>query len=437
MKLVRLLHLVVPLIGCTAPLAPKHKTPATSTSTGVPEPAPAIAPHVISTASWSSAESDPFLSVSPMGTIATAWLALTPSSTSLGYAFSDDGGATWTDPRRLDSPNGHDSSDPALVPDDDGGFYLTWTPVDTTSYEADSVYVAHARSSAEAFGSLVEVTDPSLHLSYDQPKIYRTASGALLVTYNRRANDSASTPNQIGISRSADGGGTWQRSILAAGSGYRNQAFFCGQTPSGRVLVLYADGASGLVLRGSDDDGATWSTVSNPLPLASAHHLEFEPVCAVAGSDVWVLYSRGAPNATFDDWKSSSIEIVHSVDGGATFDPPAFALDPNGPPYSKHATLAINPASGALDVVYYAGASDSDMGGTVRFVQSKDAGQTFGASLTLGSALFTAKRDWPLWMGDYMGAGLYAPGQALVIAYSDGSSGNAHVFAVSTPDPYF
>jgi len=84
-----------------------------------------------------------------------------------------------------------------------------------------------------------------------------------------------------------------------------------------------------------------------------------------------------------------------------------------------------------LDLTYYGGAADVDKAGSLRLVRSLDQGRSFGASTPLAAASFEASRQWPLWMGDYMGIGIRRG--TVVVAYVDGSSGNAHVSVVATP----
>ncbi len=377
-------------------------------------------------------EAETHLAVSPSGLAAVAWISMPPSMVArIGYTFSSDGGATWAPPLTIESPAGRDGSDPVLAVTADGGFYLTWVGFrrDPQGNPFDMhVYVARAASGATTFQAPVAVSGADASAFYDKPWIAVTNQGTAVVTYSRQSNSGLA----LVASRSADGK-AWQESVIAEDpsfSSFRNLAYPCAAKTGARLWVTYPRmGPSGTVqaieLVHSDDQGATWSNevhVSTSPKEALAYE---DPACVAEGDEVWVSYGLSTDFPGVETTaRLDGIRLARSTDGGATFDLRLDAHDPVSAPGYLLPALARED-DGSLDVVYYAGDVDGDVG-SLRRARLPVGAASFEPSVVVDPALiFNLQRGSALWLGDYIGTAW--SGGRLYTAYVTNDSGYSHV----------
>ena len=386
---------------------------------------------IISESGLSAMESETHLAVGSNGFVVVAWISIQPNGgSSNGYVFSTDGGTTWGDVANLDSPNGQVASDPVIAVDANNNFTMTWIGFNTNSQGTPTnmtVYSATAPSGTTTFGTPVVVDSGS---DFDKPWILESRDGSLILTYADTGNFS------LKAARSTDKGATWATSVVASGNAFRNLAYPCTPTDgtSHRVYVVYTvltNGAnpSGIGIHWSDDDGVTWPDANKAAVAQQNEVLAFEdPTCVAKGDEVWVAYgitsdNAGDPESTVA--KLDKVQVAHSTDGGATFTSYTNAADTVATKYALLPAMAIE-ESGALDVVYYAGAMADDPEGSYRRTRSTDGGATWSSSVVVSNPLtFSQDRASQLWLGDY--TGVAASGGSIYHSFADNSSGTSHI----------
>lgn len=396
---------------------------------------PTLDPGVVSRSARSAIEAETHVAAAPNGFVALAWIAEQANGASNnGYVFSKDDGATFEPVDTLASPGGRVSSDPVLTVDRAGNFWLTWIGFKRTNQgqTADMhVYVAEAPAGTTKFGTPNEV---SVNIGgaeqYDKPWITVVNDGALLVTYARTSTGG------ILAARSMDGI-NWDTVVIVEDGGFRNLVFPCVAAGGSTVYATYHSGG-GIGLRRSDDNGATWPD-ANKLAVADRNEGQpafDDPTCAADGDQVWVAYGITSeqfnPSAATSA-KLDSVRLAHSPDRGANIDGRYDAQDAAAGRYFLHPYL-VREDNGALDIAYYAGASEGDRAGSFRRARSTDGGMTWGASAHVGSALtYTVSRASQAWLGDYTGT--WWARNNLYYAFTTNAGGSGHVAFYRTASP--
>ena len=390
---------------------------------------------VVSMADDSKYEAEPQLAVALDGTVAVAWIA-TPNTaahpTAIGYAFSHDRGRTFTAPEYIFVTKTLIAGDPSIAADQDGAFHLSFIDVifDAKGPVSGHVFAAIAKKGSDKFGDAIEVSDPTTVLFRDHPKLAITAEGTTVIAYLESTDGQALDAQ--GIAATSKDGVTWKRSVIVPTEKGGGAFFFpCQAREGGRLYVPYL-GASGavaaVVMRTSDDEGATWSTRAPVVtttrdPPVAAH----DPSCVAAGDDVWINYSVStsalAPGEV-DHQKGTGIRVAHSADRGATIAARIDAADPAAAKLNLFPTLARE-ESGALDLVYYAGDADGDVVATLRRARSIDSSAFAPSERVDGPLLFQLKRASADWLGDYICA--VHERDDLWIAWTTNASGTSHV----------
>ena len=220
-------------------------------------------------------------------------------------------------------------------------------------------------------------------------------------------------PNAVGVNTSTDGGRTWNDPVFPQADHscdvFNDKNWLAVDTnPAspffGRVYLVwsrFAPNGAG-VLRYSDDDGQTWSSL---IAVTS-------PTADVEGL-LPLVQSNGDLTVVYDQFVGGQdLEVAQtSADGGATWSSPSRVNgpDPNGE-ILDHFTPDVAAYGGVVHVTYrtrdFAGKHPSDFVDE-RYIVSDDGGATFGGELVLGpptdlkyAAVITGGRAF---LGDYFG----------------------------------
>lgn len=384
-------------------------------------------------------ESEDQIAVAPDGTIAILWQAFTqgPPYIAMNYAFSVDGGQTFSTPQPVVLGGGLYPGDPAITVDANGNFWASYLGIAYTGQTLayTNVYVAEAPNGSQTFGAptLVSTPNNSTDLN-DHPKIFATKTGTLLVGWADYPSTNASTGTGV-LARTANGT-NWTLTTLIGQPEASFATFFWFCEGASNVYTAFLEGTTQFVIgvRSSADDGATFtsSTVvaSDPLDAVSA----LDPACAASGDDLWVMYPTtndpSVDESTIDP--VDHIWITHSATDGASFD--ATHVDMLDTKVAALGTLPllVRDQASKLDVAYVAGASSGDTNGSIRFTRT-DGVSVSASTFVDGPMTFDLSRVDQGWLGDYFGG--VAHQGSFYLAYPRNETGLDHIYFAKLPLP--
>lgn len=392
-------------------------------------PAP---PVVVSIDPKTYIESEPSVAVGPSGRVLVAWIGFlsSPVTSRIGYAFSSDGGKTFSAPQYVAAPlPGSDAGDPTVAFDAAGNAYLTFLGFPSSGPETDQhVYVTKAPANGGSFGAIAQVDADGLT---DMPDVRVAADGSVCVTY-------AKSTTEIVLARSSDGGSTFTPHTVTA-NGVVGFASACTGDDPQRIAVTHVrelgsadagDLRAEIALAASNTGGSAWQpeiAVSDP---AATGPSEDRPSCVTTGTDIWAAYGVSTyPLSNVTTMQlSTGLSVVHSGDFGATIDRRVQVVASTTERY-MHPRLVRDAASGNLYLAYYAGKDPDDGAASVRVSRSTDDGATWDAVVDASPAklrLRTARSDYQ-WLGDYLGADVDA---GFAIAYVANDTPESHIAVV-------
>lgn len=379
-----------------------------------------------------SYEAQTSLAADAKGGVVAAWIGFFADNTSaIGYAISRDAGATFTPPAYVKSPGGRFAGSPVVAVDGQGRFSLAWLGFRYDSANPDEhIYLSRLDPTTETFGQPAVASDDgtSTTRDFDKPSLTVDGKEDLLVTWADFTGSSAGAPASLALARSTDGA-TFARSTITADASFGNLAYLCVDTTGGAAAPLYLVhlGASGTVtLRHSTDQGATWKT----LPVPATNVVFQDITCAVHGSELWITYASGtAPFVPGQNTPGDTVSVLHSANGGTSFDAVVAASD--GAPGTQYLfpRLARSPA-GALEIVYYEGTAGNP---AALMRATSPSGAVWTRSKIADAGTFTLDRGLASWLGDYLGVA--ATGQALFTSYTENTQNKAHIGFVHVAAP--
>lgn len=375
-------------------------------------------------------------------TVVASWIAIPggPSPSTMGYAVSTDGGASWSSPAGVSSPGGRDASDPVVAVDAKGTFYLAFVGFqrDQQGNPLDMhVYVSSLPAGTTTFSPPIEVSDPLENATlYDKPWITVSSSGTILVSY---ANFDQSSSFALTAARSTDGL-NWQRSNITSDptfAEFSNLAFLCADSKTPRVYSVFvtAFGQNEFDIRESftDDGGVSWHA---PLKVAGPSTGEIvtfdDPTCVAVGDDVSILYGTSDMPSTgmSESEPSVAIKLAH-VTGGTKVVGTTEVQDPTAGALFIHPQLTGD-STGRLSVSYYAGQFDGDDAGSFRVGPVTWTGH--GPTKAYREAVrFTSQRADPQWLGDY--TGVFQQGSDVLTSFAVNQPSESHIAFARVPAP--
>ncbi len=184
-----------------------------------------------------------------------------------GYAYSTDGGVTFTDAGVLKpAGRGQNLGDPALATDRAGNFYFATLAIDSNARSYVGVANSTTTNSTVTFGTPVLVSGLSPDGFQDKELITVDNSGGRHDgdVYLVWTEFPFSGAPRILFSRSTDGGASYSEPTRLSTSGSAVQAAMPVVGPDGTLYVTWEDrsGSAGgsIKLRHSSDGGETWSS---------------------------------------------------------------------------------------------------------------------------------------------------------------------------------
>lgn len=358
------------------------------------------------------------------GNLVAAWMAFASDGTAvIGYAVSRDGGTNWTAPKTIAAPDGRLSSNPTLAMDSQSRVALVWAGFRPDFNNPDEhIYFSLLDSATETFPAPAIATDDGTKttLDFDKPAITVDANDNWLVTWADFTGTNMGGPASLVFARSSDGK-TFTRTMVTNDATFGNLAYVCLDRTLGANAPLYMVhlGANGTVtLRISADKGLTWQLHSTP-----AANAQFADItCAVGGQNVWITYAAGtAPFMPGYETPTDAAMVMHSKDGGTTFDAPVAASKPAAGEVLLYPRMARS-ASGKIGVVYYQGKTD----GPAKLILASSAdGVTWSNSPIADTGTLTLDRTIASWLGGYVGFTI--AGEKGFVTYADNSANKSHV----------
>lgn len=229
-----------------------------------------------------------------------------------------------------------------------------------------------------AFGPDGTVYYASLHVTMDPDDPPPVPQMAPVLGY-------ATLNGAVAVTRSRDGGETWDDPVLIATAGpgeILDKEWIAVDARTGHLYVSYLDASGVLVAQSSQDQGETWSA-----PVALAEGAQFGQIAVTPDGAVHFTYW-----ATRQGDDLSAIYHRSSADGGATWSAPARVADfvpvlDFGVLHKyrvvANPALAADPTSGALYVAYPHLRDNLD----VFAVASTDGGETWSAPVRVNDDL--------------------------------------------------
>ncbi len=386
---------------------------------------------IISESSQSSFESDPQLAVNG-DVVAVVWTARdTPASpATIGYAISTDGGANFSDPQHIISPEDHSYEGADVVVDNGGTIHVAFIGHARIGGGA-AIYVATAPSGGTTLADPEALTAPA-QAFYGRPRLTLTNTARLVVAYTETVGETAELRTAVREQTSTE----WTDVDANTGGGNIVYPTLCAaaDTLMGRTFMVYATQGR-IALQRSEDNGDTWQGTQ---ASADGDSISGPPSCVASGLNVWVSYgTRG--NIGLDE-----IKVAYSPDGGESIMDVGVVSDPEAKPlFSLHA-LAVQPTETG-HLVYYNGNGVGAKDGSLRRVRFTPANlmepmnpMPDDPPLGLPSVLVTEPLEMNLatddtgWLGTGIGFGY--EDSDLYIAYVDNRGEAGHIaFKVVTP----
>lgn len=246
---------------------------------------------------------------------------LVETKSSIGFVRSLDGGATWSATRVVDPLTKATDKDVLAARGDDA--YIAYNAF-------QKIYISASHDGGDTWSTTLGARTAQGVLGWSLPSAgVVTPSGEVLFAWSgQERNGGAKGPVNLYVTRSTDGGATWQtvlvdRSETAPPCGCSAYAFYGAQTAlavdgSGRIHALYSLSATpyrpGRILhRTSDDGGVTWGAPTDVSGAPDGANGAF-PALAAAGSEVRIAWMDDRTGAY-------RVYLRASDDGGSTFGP--------------------------------------------------------------------------------------------------------------------
>ena len=181
---------------------------------------------------------------------------------------------------------------------------------------------------------------------------------------------------------------------------------------------------SDILVSKSSDGGATWQ----PMTAAVVGDAAMPPTaaCAVRGDDVWVSYLHGIATISYD-----AVELVHSIDGAASWASPELVSQTSGA--LVHLPQIAMSLGGRVEIAWLEGMT----GGTFAMIHASTVdGQTYIYEvIPRAIGPFNYRRDiWP-WYGDYFGLASGPSWIWITYPYADVSDGTMHTDLIRRTAP--
>ena len=341
-----------------------------------------------------SDEFGPAIAVDASGTIYMVWNVEEGGDEGIYFSRSDDGGATFNPPVRIndnvDYPPSYDAYQPDIALDGNGAVYVVWFDyrawADDGAYTSPvDIYLDKSTDGGATWSTDVKVSSGSGYYPWHfQPYIaVDQDSGFVYISftdYNRWYPEGDT--GDVFVSRSTDGGASFGAKVKVDDSGDISEQGFSSIATnpiSGHIYVAFHDSRSGdkdIYVARSVDDGQTFGANVRANDV-TANDQEEPTIRADHAGNVYVVWKDWRDDVTPQDAPYlNDIYIAKSTNGGNSFGPSLRVADEhmnaeysfNFPP-----RLAVD-NSGFVHVVWHDTRSGTSM---CYYDRSQDGGKTF------------------------------------------------------------
>ena len=383
------------------------------------------------------AANEPSIAVDPNNpnNIAIAWRQFNDVASNFreaGYAYSTDGGKTWTFPGVLE--NNVFRSDPVLALDPIGNFY--YLSLLETFY--DTLW------GSSNWGQAWQQVGPAEGGDKEWMTIDRTNSvgrGNMYQAWSTSGNNY----NGAQFTRSTDGGSTWMAPINIPNNpfwgtldvGPNGECYLCGTAGSGSLWFIRSSNAKNATQTPTFDIATKvnmggqieYGENINPGGLSGQLWIAADRSGGPTNGNIYMLGSLGV-----DSTDPADVMFVRSTDGGTTWSSPLRINDDpvHGNQYHWFGTLAVAP-NGRLDAIWYDTRNDLTGNTSELFYSySLDGGVTWAPNHQLSLA-FNEHLGYPNQnkIGDYIG--MISDNTGADVAYSATFNNEEDVYFVRIP----
>jgi hypothetical protein len=346
---------------------------------------------------WTSGDSfSPAAAVDSTNAINLVWADYTPGNSKIYFKRSEDGGATWTEGKRLTWTSG-DSYEPAIALDSSDTIHVVWDSDAPGNYE---LFYMRSSDGGISWRAPQRLTWSSGWSEY--PSIAIDSSDYVHIVWQ----DDKSGNLEIHAIRSTNGGTSWSAvKRLTWTSGASGCPDIIRGTTNTVHIVWQEDtlgGCSAVFFKKSSDGGLTWGASKRLTPNAVD---SLEPAVAQdSGAGVYVVYVSGLSR--------SYICYRKSTDGGTTWSPRYAITCSLG--QSEYPAVAVG-SDGAIHVIW-----DDDAPGNheIYHEESTNGGTTWGYARRLtwssGASILAAIAE--------------GSGSTVHIVWEDNTPGNSEIY---------
>jgi len=232
----------------------------------------------------------------------------------LYYKTSSNGGAAWSNEKPLTTDPNFDFR-PSITQTADGTIWVVWhsdriwvwDPEENKSIPQDDIFYKTSSDGGATWSNDKRLTtDPK---DDGTPSITQTNDGKIWVTWSSDRYDG----RDIFYKTSSDGGTTWSNEFRLTEHIGNDWTPTIIQITNGTIWVVWhstREGNYDIYYKTSDDGGGSWS---NDLRLTTHSNVDVTPsITQTADGEIWIVWASNRAG-NYDIWYINTIKVIHDV----------------------------------------------------------------------------------------------------------------------------